>query len=788
MIRVSEGSEMHVTREPLGHKDELPAEIYISLVKSLYVDPKTLIVGSTGTIAAALITAAKTWQIEFLACAIGMLLISFLRALDMHLFRARDSADLDLKTARRWEIRYVFGASSYVLLMGIWCFLAFAITTDSGVQLLCFSMTLVNMIGAAGRNFGSRMLVSAQLIAAGTPMLLGLFWIGSLYYAIVACVLAPFFISFKTIADRLRTMLTGAVVATHDARMLADQLDAALNNMAHGLCMIDKHGKVILANRRLPEILGIPAFPEPGRSLSDLLRSCLRAGVLSVSEFRHALRETEARLTPSNELPLTMSLRDGRTLSLKLRMMNDGNSVVVVEDISEQINTETKIRSMAFYDSLTKLPNRALFSRTLNDIVSKVTAQKPCAIMFMDVDHFKQVNDTLGHRYGDELLIGVSERLQAACGDQHLIARLGGDEFVIIVSPATREKAAQLAERVIKSLTAPFEVNGHQINVGMSAGISMAPVDSWDPDQLLRYADLALYKAKADGRGTFRFFEASMGVDVENQLALENDLRKALEGGELEVHFQPILSMKDGGISGFEALLRWNHPTRGWVSPAEFIPLAESVGLIEEIGSWALRQACTEAARWPDDIYLAVNLSPQQFRNKTLVLNVLSVLGQTGFPASRLELEITEALLLQNSEANLAILGQLRGLGVRISMDDFGTGYSSLSYLQKFPFDKIKIDQSFIRDLPDGQHSIAIVNAAIGLGVHLGLTVTAEGVETEEQNRALQLAGCLEAQGYLYARPQPAKNLPRLLTAIPPIRAASFTPEARLRRKPRQIN
>ena len=314
---------MQTIREHLGDKEALPAEVYISLVKSLYVDPRTLIVGSTGTIAAALITAAKTWQVEFLACALGLFLISLLRAVDMRSFKSKANTNLDVKAARRWEIRYVVGASSYVLLMGIWCFLAFAITTDPGVQLLCFSMTLVNMIGAAGRNFGSRLLVSTQLIAAGVPMLFGLLWIGSLYYAIVACVLAPFFISFKTIADRLRTMLTGAVVATHDARMLADQLDTALNNMAHGLCMIDTDGKVVLANRRLPEILGIPEFPGHGKSLADVLRKCLRAGVLSVSEFRHALREAQLHVTPSrmrthfeaSQIRIAASLSAARKLS-----------------------------------------------------------------------------------------------------------------------------------------------------------------------------------------------------------------------------------------------------------------------------------------------------------------------------------------------------------------------------------------------------------------------------------------------------------------------------------------
>ena len=741
---------------------KLPDEIYVSLVRSLFGDPKTLIVGSAGTIGAAFITALKTWQPEFFVCAASMLAVALARAVDVRVFRLRTTPDMGVAEARSWEIRYVIGASAYVLLMGLWCFLAFAATSDPGVQLLCFSIMLANMIGVAGRNFGSKLLVAVQLVCTGVPMFLGLVWMGDGYYVMVGCVLAPFFLSFRTIADRLRLTLTSAVIAARDVQLLADRLDAALNNMAHGLCMLDRHGTITLTNKRLPEVLGIGLPGQPAGSVRALLRACKRAGILTASDFRKILTEAAMRLDSRNDLPLAVPLRDGRTLSLTIRTMDDRSAVVLVEDVTEQRNIELQIRHLAHYDSLTGLLNRTSFRKEMSRVLGDPDGA--CAIMFLDLDQFKQVNDTLGHPCGDELLKLVAERLRGLMRDSDMIARLGGDEFVIIHRAISRaEDVAALAGRIIEVVAHPYSIDGQQINIKTSIGIALAPSDSTDADQLLRYADLALYQAKSDGRGTYRFFEAAMGEVVEAQRALENDLRSALSNGELLIYYQPIIHLGRGTISGFEALLRWKHPTRGWVSPAEFIPLAEGTGIIGEIGGWVLRQACMEAASWPRGVNLAVNLSPHQFRNRTLVLEVLSALAHSGLAASRLELEITEAVLLQDAEATLATLRQLRELGVRTSMDDFGTGYSSLSYLHKFPFDKIKIDQSFVRDLPGSRNAVAIVKAAVGLGVHLGMTVTAEGVETEAQLAALRLEGCTEAQGYLFGRPQPASEVAALL-------------------------
>jgi diguanylate cyclase (GGDEF)-like protein len=386
------------------------------------------------------------------------------------------------------------------------------------------------------------------------------------------------------------------------------------------------------------------------------------------------------------------------------------------------------------------------------------------AVQRHDRDHFKTVNDTLGHPVGDELLRLAAERLRECIHPDDTVARLGGDEFAIVqVGRDQPVNSTSLAGRLIKAIGEPFDVLGHQVVIGASVGIAIAPDDGGNPDQLLKNADLALYRAKEDGRETYRFFEPEMDARMQARRALELDLRKALALCEFALHYQPLVTLASGKINGFEALLRWHHPQRGMVPPAEFIPLAEEIGLIGGIGAWVLKEACMEAAKWPSSLKVAVNLSPAQFKGQKLVLDVIAALGASDLPPWRLELEITEAVLLNDTDATIAVLNDLRRLGVRIAMDDFGTGYSSLGYLRKFPFDKIKIDRSFIHDLAEKPDSLAIVRAVTGLGVSLGITTTAEGVETEDQLERLRTEGCTEVQGYLFSEPKPASELGALL-------------------------
>jgi diguanylate cyclase (GGDEF)-like protein len=419
---------------------------------------------------------------------------------------------------------------------------------------------------------------------------------------------------------------------------------------------------------------------------------------------------------------------------------------------------------MAMHDELTNLPNRLFFREQIENRLTQIDRDQKFAVLCLDLDDFKSVNDTLGHPFGDKLLRQVGERLRSCLREGDNLARLGGDEFALLQGGITQPTdTASLMTRIIEVISAPFDLAGHQVVIGISIGVAVAPTDAADPDQLLKNADLALYRAKADGRGTYRFFEAEMDARMQARRALELDLRRALMKGEFEVYYQPLVNMKTELICGFEALIRWNHPERGIVSPAEFIPLAEETALVVPIGEWVLRQACEEAAKWPSEICIAVNLSAAQFKTPGLSQIVFNALANSGLAADRLELEITESVLLYNSKSTLDTLHHLRALGVRISMDDFGTGYSSLSYLRSFPFNKIKIDQSFVHDLSTNKDSMAIIRAVVGLGNSLGMVTTGEGVETQEEVDYLKREGCTEAQGYFFGKARPAKDAATLL-------------------------
>jgi diguanylate cyclase (GGDEF)-like protein len=445
----------------------------------------------------------------------------------------------------------------------------------------------------------------------------------------------------------------------------------------------------------------------------------------------------------------------------------DANQRLKVE-IADREESQARSQYLAYHDSLTGLGNRLLFKEQLEEALKDVSvASHPLAVLFLDLDGFKAVNDTLGHSIGDLLLKSVATKLRDILPRTDRIARLGGDEFAILqISAAQPGSSIALAEKIIEVVGQPNSIDGHDVTVGASVGIAVARPGDMNTENFLKSADLAMYSAKSDGRGTYRMFDPEMDAIVQARRLLERDMRTALAQDGFRLFYQPLVNLQTKKVTAFEALMRWQHPERGMVPPSDFIPVAEEMGLIVQLGEWALRQACAEATEWPDDICVSVNLSPLQFSKGNLVSSVMSALASAGLPASRLELEITESVLLEKSERNITILNQLRDLGVRISMDDFGTGYSSIGYLRSFPFDKIKIDQSFVRDLLVDERSLAIVRAIAGLGVSFGMITTAEGVETEEQMRCLNLEGCIEVQGYLYSRPVPADEIVGVLASL----------------------
>ena len=544
-----------------------------------------------------------------------------------------------------------------------------------------------------------------------------------------------------------------------------ERLDVALTNMVQGLCMYDAEGRLVISNARFAEIYGLPKdMVVPGMTTRDLMKALTTVGKVADADPERtlALRGNIVRERRSGSF--TQRLTDGRSISISYAPKPDGGFVVTFEDITARLAAEERVRHLAHYDALTDLPNRVTFYERMASILGHLRRNESVAILSLDLDHFKNVNDSLGHPIGDRMLKAVADRMRACVRDEDLVARLGGDEFVVVQVPSgERPETPALASRLIETVGAPYELEGHQLVIGLSIGIALAPGDGAQPDVLLKNADLALYRAKADGGGTYRFFEIAMDARMQARRALELELRKAVLKCEFELNYQPIIDVKSGAITSCEALIRWRHPERGMIPPMEFIPVAEETGMIVPIGEWVLAKACAEAMRWPKHIGVSVNLSPAQFKSRNLVQAVKNALADSGLPAQRLELEITELVLLQETEGSFAILHQLRDLGIKIAMDDFGTGYSSLGYLRSFPFNKIKIDQSFIRDLSSKEDSLAIVRAVVGLSSSLGITTTAEGVETKEQLARLTTEGCNEAQGFLFSKPRSASEVEKLL-------------------------
>jgi diguanylate cyclase (GGDEF)-like protein/PAS domain S-box-containing protein len=541
-------------------------------------------------------------------------------------------------------------------------------------------------------------------------------------------------------------------------------LDSALENMSQGLCMFDADGRIVLYNERYAAMMDLDPPPYEGQSLVEVLELQKAAG-----QWQGDARQYVGELIEEMRAGRTMErviVRTRRSIRVVHQPMLSRGWVATFEDITEWEKAQQQIHHMARHDALTNLPNRTLFRERLERALHLSRRGDQLAVFCLDLDHFKTINDSLGHPVGDGLLKEVARRLSGCLTEDDTVARLGGDEFAVVQFCRGCDPSAPsaLASRLVESISAPYDIAGHQLVIGVSIGVSLAPDDGENPDQLLKNADLALYRAKADGRGTYRFFEAGMDARAQARRMLELDLRAALRREEFEVFFQPIVDIAGDKTVAFEALVRWNHPERGRIAPMNFIPLAEETGLIVPLGAWVLRRACAEAARWPDPVVVAVNLSPVQFKNLNLASTVMGALEESGLPANRLELEITESVLLQNSEATLQTLHELRAQGVRISLDDFGTGYSSLSYLRSFPFDKIKIDRSFVQELASREDSMAIVRAVAGLGRSLGIVTTAEGVETEEQLALLRREGCNQAQGYLFSPPRPAAEVDSMLS------------------------
>jgi diguanylate cyclase (GGDEF)-like protein len=746
-------------------KQEVSPTVSAALIDSLFEAHAPVLTGIVFSGIAAAMTALKTGENLIWACVALLILAGTVRAFDLQRYQARKST-MTAQEAARWQTRYQIWAMIQAAAIGLWCSTTLLSNDDAVAHMIGLSVTAGMLAGGAGRAYGRQWIFQLQAVLIFGPTVVALALRGTPYYIAMSVVCAAFLVAVIQISANLHEIFMRAVMARQREAALAGQFDTALNNMPHGLCMFRADGRLAVMNHRFSEMMELPDdFVERGLSASDIVDACVLAGSISAVSGRIILSEIESSQARDIVTTDPDPIR-GRSLSWTFQPMAGGGAVVLLEDITERRNAEAKISHLARYDELTALPNRVNFRDEIERLLlAPHDADQLSALLFIDLDQFKQVNDTLGHPCGDQLLCLVADRLREMLRPEDFVARFGGDEFVVFQQNIhSNEAAAVLARRIVDRLSERYKIDNHLVEIGASVGIAMTSPDI-SADTLLKNADMALYRAKADGRGTFCFFRDELAQTVEARRVLELDLRKALANEEFELFYQPLVNLKSGKITTCEALLRWNHPVRGTVSPIDIIPVAEDMGLIVDLGRWILRKACMECLKWPEGVSVAVNFSPQQFHQRDVLSEVRYALEVSGLPAHRLEIEITESSLLRNTQLTHDVLSQLRTLGVRISLDDFGTGYSSLSYLHNFPLQKVKIDRSFLEGI-DTDRPLTLLRGVARLSADLGMSVVVEGIETNEQLELISADGTVsEAQGYLFSRPVPAVRVRQLLNA-----------------------
>src|SRR3954463_15495307 len=748
-----------------GEPEQRPPKTSAAQIDSLFEAPGPLLAGLIFVSIGAALTALKTGEPLIWACVALLILAGTARAIDLRLYQARQAV-MTVEAAARWQKRYQIGAKIQAAAIGIWCATALLATDDAVAHMIALSVTTGIAAGGAGRAYGRPAIFHLQAVLIFGPAVLALALRGTPYYIAMALVSGAFLMAIMQLSVNLHRIFMGAVVAREREAALAGQFDTALNNMPHGLCMFRVDGQLAVMNHRFGAMMNLPeGLAQRGVNARDIVAACVSAGSISAGSGERIVADLES--SPAKEIinPDPDTQRN-RSLSWTVQPMADGGAVVLLEDITDRRSAEAKITHLARYDDLTALPNRVHFRDEIERLLAiSHDAERLSALLFVDLDQFKQVNDTLGHPCGDQLLCAVADRLREMLRPEDFVARFGGDEFVVFQQNIkSSEEAAVLARRIVEHLSERYKIDSHLVEIGASVGIAMTGAGV-SADTLLKNADMALYRAKADGRGTFCFFRDEMAQTVEARRVLELDLRKALANEEFELFYQPLVNLKSGRIATCEALLRWNHPVRGTVSPIDIIPVAEDMGLIVDLGRWILRKACMECMKWPEAVSVAVNFSPQQFHQRDVLSEVLYALEVSGLPPHRLEIEITESSLLRNTQSTHDVLSQLHAIGVRISLDDFGTGYSSLSYLHNFPLQKVKIDRSFLEGI-DSDRPLMLLRGVARLSADLGMAVVVEGIETNEQLELISADGTVtEAQGYLFSRPVPAARVRQLLNA-----------------------
>ena len=760
--------------------DDVPVDVYVQFVRSLFDNHHMVLIGAACHAVIAFMVYWKNGQPFFLAVAAMLLLVGIWRFAGMQRFHRSTLAD-DADAAWRWEKEYLLKGSIQGLWLGVFCFSSIYIFSDPYAEIGAISVTLGSIVTVVGRNYGSPRMVMIFAVTFVAPIALALILRLDMPHVVLGLLIIPFIFIIKGSADTVRQVLFSAVVGHKNARQLAHRFDRALNTMPHGLIMLDPAGRVVVANAEAAHLMAIGS-PDAlvGRSLRSILRRGVAAGLLSADACTHAVRQLTRSLRDDSDRKLMVSLSNGRHFELSTREGHDDLGVITFEDVSQRVQAEEKIRTMARFDSLTGLANRAYFHETVSDAMAGGDSGRVCALAVFDLDDFKNVNDTLGHPIGDGLIYAVGERLARFGGEGTRISRFGGDEFMVYFDDvADAEAMARKMDEIFAALEGEVDVVGHSLRIQASAGVVLGRVKDTSVDAMIVKADLALYKAKETGKNNWQLFEVALDAAFRNRQMMKADLRNAVRCGGLRIVFQPIVSAGSMMIASCEALCRWDHPELGPISPGTFIPLAEEMGIISDISTFVLDQACQECAQWPEGIFVSVNLSAKDFRDPGVVVKVADALARSGLAANRLEVEVTETALLDDKSQTRQYLEEIRALGVRIALDDFGTGYSSLSYLHKLPLDKVKIDRSFLADVTQNERSLDLLRGIVDLSRSLGLAVTIEGVETFDQLKILSRSVKPDLyQGFLFGAALTASGIAAMSSTVWP-----FAKDLRLPRR-----
>jgi diguanylate cyclase (GGDEF)-like protein len=746
--------------------ESLSDEVRRDLIESVFADTQTMVLGAFMTIVSGLIIAKLTdsWPAVGASAMIALVVAVRIRLKWIYKSRTRGNALTDV----RWlERNYVVGTTAYLFSVGLLAVAAFAASDNGFVLILAVSSAVTHALSIAVRNFAIRTGVGLQLSAVVIPLTVAFISEGGMFPLLIPLLLAPLCFFIYGSASRLRNILLSQIAFRTESERIANQFDFAINNMSHGMCMVSAEKRLLVSNAKFSEFLSLKRErPITNIRLEAVTRLAKQRGAVPQEALDGLLKAFDAATAAGCSQSLEFETANQSFYEATITPNSRGGWVVVVQDVTAKRNADRAIDRMAHFDSVTNLRNRRSFELALAEaLASTQSGGAGVDVMFLDLDDFKQVNDSLGHRTGDKLLVEIANRLRAIIGPRDLVARWGGDEFVILHhhDPGQLE-THDLAKRIIDEINRAVIIDGSEVIVGASIGSASAPSDGLSPDALLSKADIALYAAKADGRRSWRAFEQEMDAKIQIRRLIELELRAAVATDQIEVYFQPIVSVATRQIVGFEALARWRSTLLGPVSPAEFIPIVEEIGLMEEMGAAILRRACKACAGWPDDVSVSVNLSSTQFRSGNLESTILGALADAQLAPERLDLEITESTLLEDRGDTRRVLQSLRTQGMRVSLDDFGTGYSSLSYLLSFPLDRIKIDRSFTMGLGIQERASVLVEGVSSMSRKLGMSVLIEGVETAKQLRMIEALGTIsEAQGYLFSRPVPEKDVVGLL-------------------------